>query len=153
MVEYIIRSMGDPVDCFVEECAEAIKEAMKCKRFPPGHSTYEKWVAAGNRPPRNLLVQEIGDVLAAIDVLVNRGLMTDMELRTAKYGKLQKMAEQFGHGAVFGPLYAKPTDPEYDGVRMLNGIDLHTGEPALNITTEPDGKLRVYDGAKPEDQV
>jgi len=120
--KYVIRTMGDPMDCFVEECAEAIKEAMKCKRFPPGHPTHEAWTTAGNPSPRTLLVQEIGDVLAAIDVLVNRGLMTDMEIRTAKYAKLQKMAEQFGHGAVFGDLYAKPTDPDWVNRTQTSGL-------------------------------
>ncbi len=102
---YDLLTLDQALDLLVEECSEVIKEVCKYRRFPPESKTHAKWVAAGNLPSRELLAKEVGDLLAAIDVLVYRGFFKDEELRTAKYAKLIRLRERYGVEQVFGPAY------------------------------------------------
>lgn len=85
--------MGDPLDMLVEECAEVIQAAMKARRFgldgAPGYTGIK---------PREEIVNEIGDVLACIELLqCGTGFLfvhAD-ELEAAKQEKLAKIRLYF----------------------------------------------------------
>lgn len=89
------QQMGDPLDMLVEECAELIQEAMKIKRFgPKGNPT---WLAQGNKGPRDNLVQEIGDILAVVGIIIDQGYLeiTGYEIEKARETKQLKIKELF----------------------------------------------------------
>jgi NTP pyrophosphatase (non-canonical NTP hydrolase) len=84
-------SMGDPLDMLAEECAELIKELMKRKRFgDDGIAEYK-----GTKPKENI-IQEMGDVLAVIDILISRGYITEIQLANAKERKINRLIQLFG---------------------------------------------------------
>lgn len=91
--------MGDPLDMLVEECAEVIQEMMKVRRF--GMEGTREWAVAGNDPPRLRLIQEIGDVMTIIDVLLAKGFFTVEELTEARAKKSKRLTELFGFEQVF----------------------------------------------------
>lgn len=91
--------MGDPLDMLVEECAEVIQEMMKVRRF--GMEGTREWAMAGNDPPRKRLIQEIGDVMTVIDVLLAQGVITIEELTAARTKKSHRLTELFGFEQVF----------------------------------------------------
>jgi len=139
------------LDMLVEECSEVIKEVCKYRRFPPESKTHAAWVAAGNPPPRDLLAGEVGDLLAAVDVLVNRRFLKDEELRVAKYGKLIDLRERYGVEQVFGPAYTDeeagtlPAD-QASSYRSPRNVAMDQGHG------KPTPVDREYDGTRPEDQ-
>lgn len=91
--------MGDPLDMLVEECAEVVQEYMKMRRF--GAMGTPEWIAADNQTPRQRLAQEIGDVLAVIEILERSSspqlMLRPHELADAKARKLAKLKELFGY--------------------------------------------------------
>ena len=92
--------MGDPLDMVVEECAEVIKEAMKLRRFGPDGTPL--WRAIGNASPRELLIAEIGDLLAVVDVARVTGALGDpedmtAEIEEARQRKFARLFDLFGY--------------------------------------------------------
>lgn len=71
-----------------EECAEVIVEVSKCRRFGL-NSVHYKTGVEHNR----MLEQELGDVLAMIDILVEQGLIDAEALIAAKQAKKQKLQQ------------------------------------------------------------
>lgn len=67
-----------------EECAETIQAASKIMRFGIDNI----W---NGKTPRQELEEEIGDALALIEVLVNRGLISEARLQEAKERKFEKL--------------------------------------------------------------
>lgn len=86
--------MGDPLDMLAEEASEVIKEIMKARRF--GLAGSPEWVAAGNKPPRDNIVQEIGDFMAVLYILQSRGFVTPQEVSAASATKLERLIELYG---------------------------------------------------------
>jgi len=73
---------GDPLDMLAEECAELIQACMKLRRFgPDGAPGY-----AGTKP-RDEIKREIGDVLCAVERLIESGFMSEGEARIARDNK------------------------------------------------------------------
>ena len=69
-----------------EECAEVIQAISKCHRFgldnlKPG------------KPKTNCehLEEELGDLLAMVDILLNMGVVSEQTLESAKLAKIEKL--------------------------------------------------------------
>lgn len=69
-----------------EECAEVIQAISKCHRF--GLDNYKPGKPKTNREH---LEEEIGDLLAMVDILVNIGVVNVSSLEHAKIAKIQKL--------------------------------------------------------------
>lgn len=69
-----------------EECAEIIVEVSKCNRFGLNSLHYKTGVEH-----RAMLEQEIGDVLALIDVLMEESVISHVGLLDAKLKKIDKL--------------------------------------------------------------
>jgi NTP pyrophosphatase (non-canonical NTP hydrolase) len=69
-----------------EECSEVIQATSKCFRFGI-NGIYQQ------ESNRDRLEQELGDVLAMIDILVSQGELNPDRLHTAKRQKFRKLAE------------------------------------------------------------
>jgi NTP pyrophosphatase (non-canonical NTP hydrolase) len=82
MNENILEAIG----ILQEECAEVIQEVSKCRRFGLDSVNTKSGVIH-----RNLLAQEIGDVLALVDILIHQGVITHDALSAAKANKLVKL--------------------------------------------------------------
>lgn len=74
------------LDILQEECAEVIQNISKCRRFG-----MENVYLKGEGTQRDELVKEIGDVLAMIQLLKERGAITDEELDLAIQNKFNKL--------------------------------------------------------------
>ena len=74
------------LEILAEECAEVIQIKSKIKRF----GMLFKHPDTG-RVTRDDFIQEIGDVLAMIDILENNGMFDRIELIEAKMRKLKKL--------------------------------------------------------------
>ena len=75
-----------------EECAEVIQEISKCFRF--GIDNNHK----SGIPHRQVLEQEIGDLLCMLDLCLKHGIVTEvgiLEAKTKKVGKLQVYSKIF----------------------------------------------------------
>jgi NTP pyrophosphatase (non-canonical NTP hydrolase) len=71
-----------------EECAEIIQEVSKIQRFGIDEMSYHTHLTH-----RATLEQEVGDVLAMIDILVDQGILNTDKLeenKQAKFNKLKK---------------------------------------------------------------
>lgn len=69
-----------------EECAEVIQTISKCQRF--GLDNYSPNSEASNK---QRLCQELGDVLAMIEILVEQDNFTPEDLIKAKQHKTEKL--------------------------------------------------------------
>jgi hypothetical protein len=69
-----------------EECAEVIVEASKCRRFGLNNLHYKTGIEH-----RAMLEQEIGDVLALADILMEEGVISQVGLIDAKIQKQEKL--------------------------------------------------------------
>ena len=69
-----------------EECAEVIVEVSKIRRFGFDTQHYKTGVRHNE-----MLELEIGDVLAMIDILVEKGAVNLDNLNKAKYNKREKL--------------------------------------------------------------
>lgn len=91
--------MGDPLDMLVEECAEVIQEVMKLKRF--GAEGDPAWlnIDKKNKPPRDNIIKELGDLLEIIDMMLCKKTIdiTYEELLSAQKVKRQRLYELFGY--------------------------------------------------------
>ena len=71
-----------------EECAEVIQDVSKCRRFG-----IDNVYLNGTGTQRENLAKEVGDVLAMIDVLIEQGVFTQIELDVARANKKQKLKQ------------------------------------------------------------
>jgi NTP pyrophosphatase (non-canonical NTP hydrolase) len=69
-----------------EECAEVIQAISKCHRF--GLNNYKP-----GKPKTNCehLEEEIGDLLAMVDILLDIGVVNQVSLEVAKKAKIEKL--------------------------------------------------------------
>jgi len=69
-----------------EECAEVIQAVSKCHRF--GLHNYKP-----GKPKTNCehLEEEIGDLLAMVDILLDIGVVDQVSLEVAKKAKIEKL--------------------------------------------------------------
>ena len=74
------------LDILQEECAEVIVEISKCRRFGLESRHYKTDIEH-----KEMLEQEIGDVLAMINILVTRGVIDNDMLLRAKQKKIDKL--------------------------------------------------------------
>lgn len=78
------------LEILAEECAEVIQIKSKIVRF----GMYFRHPETG-RTTRDDLVQELGDVLAMIDILEYHGMFGHEELFDAKLRKLEKLKDWY----------------------------------------------------------
>ncbi len=76
----------ETLDILQEECAEVIVEISKCRRFGLNSVHYKTGIEH-----KKMLEQEIGDVLAMIDILIERNIITIENLDIAKSKKKEKL--------------------------------------------------------------
>jgi NTP pyrophosphatase (non-canonical NTP hydrolase) len=69
-----------------EECAEVIVEVSKCRRFGIDSVHYST-----NIKHSEMLENEIGDVLAMVDILLDQGVISQDNLDVAKQNKKLKL--------------------------------------------------------------
>lgn len=74
-----------------EECAEVIVEVSKCRRFGLDSVHYKTGIEH-----KIMLAQEVGDVLALIDILTDQGVLDREHLRQATEAKKEKL-KQWSH--------------------------------------------------------
>lgn len=74
------------LDILQEECAEVIVEISKCRRFGLDSLHYKTGITHDK-----MLEQEIGDVLAMIDILVDQGVIDPVGLEISKHRKTEKL--------------------------------------------------------------
>jgi len=80
------ETVQEILDILQEECAEVIVEVSKCRRFGIDSVHYKT-----NVPHREMLEQEIGDVLAMIKLLLEDGVITVEGLEAAAERKIEKL--------------------------------------------------------------
>jgi NTP pyrophosphatase (non-canonical NTP hydrolase) len=69
-----------------EECAEVIQAISKCHRF--GLDNYKPGKPKTNREH---LEEELGDLLAMIDIMLDQGVIDHNSLEVAKKAKVEKL--------------------------------------------------------------
>lgn len=74
------------LDILQEECAEVIVEVSKCRRFGIDSQHYKTLV-----PHREMLEQELGDVMAMIKLLLEDGVITVEGIEAAAERKIEKL--------------------------------------------------------------
>lgn len=87
-------TMFDDVDknleILAEECAEVIRIKSKIVRF--GLCDHHPKNGA---PNREALEQEVGDVLAMVEILISNGVLTEEGLQAAIVGKLERLKDWY----------------------------------------------------------
>jgi len=78
------------LEILAEECAEVIQIKSKIVRF----GMEDVWPARG-MSNREALEQEIGDVLALVEVLIGNGVLSLEGLLAARERKIEKMGEWY----------------------------------------------------------
>ena len=78
----------EALDILQEECAEVIVEVSKCRRFGL-NSVHYKTSVEHNK----MLEQELGDVLAMIDILIEQGVVEQVGLLASKIAKKEKLKQ------------------------------------------------------------
>jgi NTP pyrophosphatase (non-canonical NTP hydrolase) len=71
-----------------EECAEVIQAISKCHRF--GMDNFKPGKPKTNREH---LEEELGDLLAMVDIMLEKEIVTLDSLNTAKVAKIQKLKQ------------------------------------------------------------
>lgn len=82
----MLDKIQEALDILQEECAEVIVEVSKCRRFGIDALHYKTGL-----PHRDMLEQEIGDVLAMVDILLEQDIITMEGLDHAKTKKIAKL--------------------------------------------------------------
>lgn len=82
------KRVNEALDILQEECAEVIVEISKCRRF----GFHNKHFHTGIKH-QQMLQQEIGDVFALVDILLEEGLITQSTLDECKQQKKQKLKQ------------------------------------------------------------
>lgn len=81
----------EALDILQEECAEVIVEVSKCRRFGIDSQHYKT-----NLAHSIMLENEIGDVLAMVDILIDQGIISSNNLELAKQRKKEKLKQWSG---------------------------------------------------------
>lgn len=76
----------EALDILQEECAEVIVEVSKCRRFGLSSTHYKTGLMHDK-----MLQNEVGDLLAMIDILIEQGLLDPEGLAEAKQAKKEKL--------------------------------------------------------------
>ena len=76
------------MDILQEECAEVIQAVSKVSRF--GIDNYKPGKPKTNREH---LEEELGDVLAMVDILLEKNIVSSANLETAKKAKIEKLKQ------------------------------------------------------------
>lgn len=74
------------MDILQEECAEVIQAVSKISRF--GIDNFKPGKPKTNREH---LEEELGDMLAMIDILIEQGIVSSSSLDNAKHAKIEKL--------------------------------------------------------------
>lgn len=80
------KQVTEIMDIAQEECAEVIQMVSKCRRF--GIDTIHLKAGLSNR---QCLTEEIGDLLAMVDLMIEHGVVTAAGLEEAKQAKFAKL--------------------------------------------------------------
>jgi len=80
--------VSEALNLLQEECAEVIVEISKCRRF--GLDTVHSHTKLSHT---EMLQQEVGDVLALVDILVEEGIIDTLQLQAAKERKQKKLKQ------------------------------------------------------------
>lgn len=78
----------EAMDILQEECAEVIVEVSKCRRFGLRSHHYKTGLLHAA-----MLENEIGDVLAMVDILVEQNIVSVDNLNKAKEAKKEKLKQ------------------------------------------------------------
>jgi len=82
MTDKILEALG----ILQEECAEVIVEVSKCRRFGIDSENYTT-----KELHKDMLAQEIGDVMCMVEILVEQGVINRAELILARERKREKL--------------------------------------------------------------
>lgn len=82
------QQIQEAMDILQEECAEAIVEVSKVRRFGFDSTHYKSGMAH-----RTHLAMELGDVLAMIDILVEQGVIDRQSLENFATQKKHKLTQ------------------------------------------------------------
>lgn len=80
------KQTQEALNLLQEECAELIVEISKCRRFGIDSVHYKTGIKHADQ-----LAQEVGDMLALIDILVDQGIFDIATLDQAKEAKITKL--------------------------------------------------------------
>jgi NTP pyrophosphatase (non-canonical NTP hydrolase) len=81
-----LNNYQEALDILQEECAEVIVEVSKCRRFGFTATHYKTGLTH-----TEMLENEIGDVLAMIDILREMGVVSSGAMEAAKQAKIEKL--------------------------------------------------------------
>jgi NTP pyrophosphatase (non-canonical NTP hydrolase) len=82
MTDKILEALG----ILQEECAEVIVEVSKCRRFGIDSEHYTT-----KELHKDMLAQEIGDVMCMVEILVEQGVVNRADLILARERKREKL--------------------------------------------------------------
>ncbi len=80
------RKVNEILNILQEECAEVIQMVSKCRRFGIDNIHIKS-----EMPNRDKLTEEIGDMLAMVELLVENNVLTREQLDEAKLAKIEKL--------------------------------------------------------------
>jgi NTP pyrophosphatase (non-canonical NTP hydrolase) len=80
------ETVNEAMDILQEECAEVIQAVSKCRRFGLNNIKPSK-----DRTNLECLEEEIGDLMAMIDILVDKNILLWDNLELAKTAKKEKL--------------------------------------------------------------
>jgi NTP pyrophosphatase (non-canonical NTP hydrolase) len=80
------QANNEVMDILQEECAEVIQAVSKIRRF--GMDNHKPGKPKTNR---DHLAEELGDMLAMIDILIEKDIVSESQLRSAKAAKIEKL--------------------------------------------------------------
>jgi NTP pyrophosphatase (non-canonical NTP hydrolase) len=83
---FVTADVDEALEILQEECAEVIQVICKIERF--GIDSYYPETTISNHEK---LTKEVGDLLAMVDILVDRGVLDTAEMITAKQAKTEKL--------------------------------------------------------------
>jgi NTP pyrophosphatase (non-canonical NTP hydrolase) len=86
VVKMINESNNEVLDILQEECAEVIQAVSKIRRFGVDNSKH-----GVGKTNREHLEEELGDMLAMIDILIDMGVVKAGNLAIAKTAKTAKL--------------------------------------------------------------
>jgi NTP pyrophosphatase (non-canonical NTP hydrolase) len=80
------NKIKEVMDILQEECAEVIQAVSKISRF--GIDNFKPGKPKTNREH---LEEEVGDMLAMVDIMIEQGIVTQDNLNIAKAAKIEKL--------------------------------------------------------------
>lgn len=80
------KTQQDILDILQEECAELIQMVSKCRRFG-----IDEHHLKSNIPNRDRLTEEIGDVLAMINLCISYNIVNKSAVTSAQENKINKL--------------------------------------------------------------